>query len=69
MEVSLSVAPSTFCSALISRLLPMCGIVQGLCLAISALSVTVLSVVSMKLDFISTTNWKKNPHIYMYVRY
>lgn len=56
MEINLSVAPSTFCSALIYGLLPKCGIVQVLCLAINVLTVTVLSVGSMRLDFISTAN-------------
>lgn len=61
MEVNLSVSPRTFCSTLISGLLPKCGIVQVLCLAINVLTVTVLSVGSMRLVFISTEteNWKK----------
>lgn len=56
MEVNLCVAPSTFCSAWISGSFPKCGIVHVFCLAINVPTVTVLSVGSTRLDFISTAN-------------
>lgn len=56
MEVNLPVAPSAFCSSGISGPFPKRGIVHVLCLAINVPTVTVLSVGSMRLDFISTAN-------------
>lgn len=56
MGVNLSVAPRTFCSTWISGLLPKRGIVQVLSFAINVLTVTVLSVGSMRLNSISTAN-------------